>query len=258
MDFKTFMESDQPEIKVIDTSTVTTDSQYLFGHSVICGAGCLIGYHVTDNAENVQTTLGGSKKITATYGAGRGRYAELGPGFYVSGYPEMWKNRSNKKWSFLDQLTPPEKQKLAQALMNEPVLVGKKYTGNDGQVQVFQYISKWEVESAQRDINNWLKTGNDAVIIGLSWQPYNIDFWKPEYLARLGIKPGGTPQVMKVVLQGRFADLSFNSHHHVTVVSKLIRSGLDGAFIKGGYIGHPQLVVWNKQAIKHTEMTDEF
>lgn len=265
MNFRNFVEADdqRPEIKIVDTQNVTPDMQRTFGNSVICGNGYLIGYHVTDNPEEIQGAVAGPRKIISFKGPGRSRFSELGPGFYVSGVPDFWKNRSANKWSFLHKLTPQESQRLAHAILMHPTIAGQVYKDKDGSEQRRMYLTKWEAEAAIRDVNDWLKLKTqqnkaaDSFIVTLAGQPYNIPFWQPQFLAKIGITPGRQPDIMKVILRGKFADLSFNSHHHVTVIAKLIKSGIDGGFIRGGYVGDPQLVVWNKNAITQMGIDDE-
>ena len=249
MNFKLW--ESQQEIKVLDTANLTDEDQSRLGNAAIAGNGVVIGYHVTDNPEQVFQTIKSSKKLTATYGK-KSKYAELGPGLYLSAIPNYWMSRSVGKWDFLSKLTPQQRKLLADKIKNDSNIVGQKYKDNDGQEKIYQYISKNEKESAYRDIDLWLKTGHDPVIVGLAGQPYNIKFWQPEYLKELGIEASKPPFVVKVTCSGKFV----NMDNHVgdwPFIANMIRAGYDGAFVKGGFSGNPEMVVWKKECIRNIE-----
>lgn len=251
MKFKLWVEATE-EPEVVDTTHLTDEDQNKIGNAGEVGNGVITGYHVSDNPENLMKTFNGPKKLTATYGK-KSRYAEMGPGLYLSGVPNMWMNRSNGKWDFLKTLTPDQKQALANKLMHDQVFVGKKYKDNDGSEKIYNYISQHEKEMGFRDIKNWLDSGFDGMLVGLAGQPFNIRFWEPEYLRDLGIKPGQPPKIVKVTVSGKFV----NMKSHIfdwPYISKMIRAGYDGGFNPGGYTGNPEMCVWRKEAIKNIEV----
>lgn len=242
MQFKLW-ESDGP--KIIDSTKLTQDDQRVFGNAAVVEDGFLIGYHLTDSPAKVFETMRSPKKLTATYRKGMGKYAELGPGLYVSAVPHLWANRSTGKWDFLKTLTQGQRQKLADAILDS--LKPKMIDGRE-----WRYVSRSEEKIAKRDVNNWLSTGFDPVVTSLAGQPYNVPFWKPEFLKPLGIEPSPPPKILKVTFTGKFVNLS----NHVgdwPVIAQQIRDGHDGGFNPGGIIGYPELVIWRKECIKNIE-----
>jgi len=246
MKFSTWLENQEtPEI--IDSSTLTENDQRIFGNSAIVGDGVLVGYHVGDDLNKVYNVIKSNKKLTATYGKGRSRSAELGPGLYVSALPSHWMNRSTDKWSFLERLTPEQRIKLADKIKNDPVLVGKQYKD-----YLYKHVSDYEKERAYRDIDNWLKHGFQGMIVGLAGQPYNIKFWDKSYLAPLGIDATPKKPLLKVTFTGKFVNLA----KHIgdfSYIAKMIRFGLDGGFVSGGIVSNPELCIWRKECIINYE-----
>lgn len=231
------------ELKVIDSNELTPEKQHLLGNAAVVEDGHLVGYHVTDNTEKIKQTLQSSKKLTATYRKGVGKYAEMGPGLYVSATPQLWLNRSTGKWDFLKTLTPEQRKRLAEAIRNDRSLKGQMVAG-----RLFRNVTQNEEESANRWIDEWLNSGHDPILVMLAGQPYNIHFWKPEFLKPLGIEPSQPPKVLEVKFSGKFANLS----KHVNdwpVIADYIRKGLDGGFNPGGMVAYPELCIWRKECI---------
>jgi hypothetical protein len=239
MRFREFIESTESPA-VIDTAKVSPDDQWKLGSAATAEDGYLVGYHVTDDPNEPINVLQQPKKLTATYKhPGRGRYAELGPGLYISAAPELWACRSQNKFEFLRTLSPDDKEKLYQAMM----------TNLFEKIQPPAYLTQGEFEAAQRDLRAWIADPKNPnafhFIIHLAGQPYNIPFWKPEFLRRVGIEGARPPQMLKVRLQGKFVDLS-NNYGHISRWRPYLMQGYDGAFIKND----PQMVIWRKEAIK--------
>lgn len=84
MEFGKWLDS---ENDVVDSRKLTSEDQRKFGNSAVVENGYLVGYHVSDDPSKPLDVINSSKKLTATYGKGRSRLAELGPGLYVSGIP---------------------------------------------------------------------------------------------------------------------------------------------------------------------------
>lgn len=252
MQFRCWLTENERPIKVIDTATLTPDDQWKLGYAAIAGNGEIKGYHVSDDPEALSQVIQGPKKITATYKGG-GRTAELGPGLYISAVPEYWGGRATKKWDFLSRLTPDERQRLASALMNDRRLAGEEYVdSHTGQKKMFKYVSDHERDYAIRDIRNWLAhPDNPGLIVGISGQPFNIKFWEPEFLEKIGIKPGEPIRHMEIKARGKFVDLSDTPQPGLNAIAKLIKAGYDGAFTKSGFSTNPELVIWNKKAITY-------
>jgi hypothetical protein len=251
MKFSLWIETEEQPLKVIDTQNITSDDQSRLGNAAIADNQALIGYHVTDNPQGVFDTIKSSKKLTATYGKSS-RYAELGPGLYVSAVPHFWTNRSRGKWDFLDKLTPEQRAVLANKLKNDQSLVGQKYKDNNGADKVFKYVTDNEKEIAYRDIDHWLQSGHNPIIVMLADQPYNIKFWEPQYLKPLGINPSPSPQVLKITMHGKFVNMN-GRIGNFTEIAKMIRAGYDGGFSPSGFTSNPELCIWRKECIKNIE-----
>ena len=245
--FKMWLEAEQ-HVAVVDSKTA---DQRTFGNSVSVEDGFLVGWHVTDNPQKVFDALKSGKQLTASYRKGVGKYAELGPGLYVSGVPHFWMNRSTGKWNFLKGLAPDQKQKLADAIRNSRTLKGIPM----GDGTTFMNVSKYEVETANRYIDQWLATDNEGIIVMLAGQPYNIPFWQPDFLKPLGIEPSPAPKKVKITFSGKFADLS-NNVANWPVIADCIRKGYDGGFNPGGMVSNPELCIWRHECIRNAELDD--
>ena len=84
----------------------------------------------------------------------------------------------------------------------------------------------------------------------MSGQPYNIRFWENEYLKDLGIENNGIPSVVAIKAKGNFVEFTDAPYLTKADVDKLIASGVDGAFVGGGFVNNPELVIFNKDAIQ--------
>lgn len=223
------------DVREVDTRTVTPNDQHKLGSAAYAENHKLVAYHVTDDPSRVAAALKAGKKLTATYGPGRGRYNELGPGLYVSAAPNLWVARSVGKWDFLKRITPQEKKKLAAAILND-----RNMKGN--------YLTVREKETVARDVRNFLDSSSPnagSFIVGLAGQPYNIAFWRPEFLRPLGIEPAPQPEEVEVHIKGRFVDLS-RGYGGLQSWRPYLMAGYDGAFVKGF---DSQLVVWRNKAV---------
>lgn len=240
MQFKRYLtEEEKRPLVVIDTSHMDPErDQWKIGMAAEVGNGYLVSWHVTDKPEKIIQTLASPKKLTATYRKGAARYAELGPGLYLSAAPQMWACRSQGKYDFLKKLTPEEAHRLYQSISNE--LIDQRSR---------RYITQSEFDAGFRDLRNWITQQENNpeaynFIIHLAGQPFNISYWKPEFLKNIDIAGASPPKTIKFRLKGKFVDLS-GQYGHISQWSPYIRQGFQGAFIKMD----PQMVVWDKNAI---------
>ena len=218
--------------KTIDTTKLPDDT--MLGHAGRIIDGELVGFHVTSDPEPLEKALKEGGDLTNT--RVKGDTGDLGGGLYFSYAPQLWMARASGKWSFLKSLEGNQNMLLAEHLLDEVSKQRKE-----------KYISQTEFEYAERIINQFAQTGQEA-IVGLAGQPYNISFWKSDYLNKLGIKPGKQPIEIDVRARGKFAevDASYLTPDQVTM---LRGKGFDGAFVRGGMATLPQTVIWNKNAI---------
>jgi hypothetical protein len=194
------------------------------------------GWHVTDDPRRVMALLKSGKQLFKTYG--KDRLAEYGGGLYISAVPQIWSARAPNKYLFLQRLTQPQKERLAKALLDA---LREMHPG---------YISTREFEKGVQLLDHYL---NDIIgpeaLTNLNYQPYNIPYWKADFLEPLGIEPSKPPEEILVLVQGRFAEadvvkLSWEMVRH------LRKHGIDGAFVKSGWSTVPQMCIWNSKAIK--------
>ena len=235
MKFRKWFEADEERpLKIVDTSDDPNDNQYKLGNAAGAREGHIIGWHVTDHPQKVAEVLLSGKKLTASYGPGRGRGNELGPGLYISGVPRMWMNRSIDKWEFMDRLTPDEKQRLAAAIVKEAEN---------------RSLTNREKETLERDIKNFLNApGSEGkqFIMGLAGLPYAIHFWEPDFLEPLGIQASNKPpEQVEVIAKGRFVDLSDQRIGGLQSWRPYLMQGFDGAFLKSSF----EVVIWRNEAI---------
>jgi hypothetical protein len=192
--------------------------------------------HVTSDPSIIENRLKEGKPIVV--GRGGLDVGDIGGGVYGSAAPQLWTGRAPAKWSFLKTLEPEQKTALASMLR--------------GQVQeqrASKYISQPEADRALRDIGYWEEGKlNDESLTQFAGQPYNIKFWSPKTLESLGIEPGKQPQEVEMELEGKFARVE--KHLSEAEVKELREAGYDGAFLSGGFVSYPQIVVWNNAAVK--------
>ena len=220
--------------RAVDTRTLTKEeAQSVLGNAAFVETpGRISTIHLTDNPEPVIEGLRGGRSISETREGG-----DIGPGLYASAAPQLWTGRSRNKWDFLQRLDQPKRQELADA-------IGKKLL----QQRQDGYNTQAEFDYAMRDLDQWVETGlAPEPVADLATQPFNIAFWKPEFLDPLGIQAGKQPLEIPMELEGRFARLKRTPSPEE--VEGLKQSGFDGAFFSGGISEPPQIVVWNNNAV---------
>ncbi len=199
--------------------------------------GDLLVYNITDNPQKLLAALkksGQSNDLAKTFG---NVGDDLGPGLYGSGNPRLWENRSAGKWDFLKALTPKTREAYSNFIKEE-----LSRESADG------YITKSEYEGAIARLEGFASGAHDYI----EWsadQPFNIKSWSPDVLARLGVAPGSQPSVVTLRLRGKFLDLSDGGFSRADL-EQARKSGYDGAYTQAGFSYQPQLVVWNKSAIR--------
>lgn len=199
----------------------------------------LRSWHVSDKPEKLLRFLRRRGNLVAAFGE-RGRRSELGPGLYL-GSPRFWQGRSTNKWEFLYALDERQLHRLLQTLelrVEEARGIG--------------YITASERERAigilGRVRQGLYADGPGQLVDLLANQPYNIAFWRREFLEPIGIAPSPEPAVVEVLVRGRFAELA-GSYPPREVLRHLRRSRLQGAFTRAGMGTNPELVVWNPRAV---------
>ena len=82
----------------------------------------------------------------------------------------------------------------------------------------------------------------------LAAQPYNVQSWKPAFLAQFGLTNPDTPHAVPVQVQGLFADVS-SARLSAELVVSLKQGGYDGAFVHASIPFLPQAVVRHNRAV---------
>jgi len=228
---------------VVDTRNPNRDDSYTLGNAAVLRGDRLIGWHITDDSSVIRSLKKKSGSVIKSYGP-RGGRAELGPGLYVSAVPHLWSGRSTDKWGFLSKLSKEDLNKLTDQLLKD--------LRNSGR------IADFELERAERDIN-YVRQGvmSASSLVLLAGQPYVIPFWKDSYLSKIGLKASKSPTIVEVEFVGKYARISTSKASHSTLRT-LRRGGFDGAFISDGFVGVPQLVIWNTKAIKKIGPDEEY
>lgn len=199
--------------------------------------GTLSCVHVTDDPAPVLHALARGDDLAETYERQRkGRIAELGPGLYCSNAPELWMGRAHRKWDFAYRLTPEERQRVAEAVLNHAHMTWP------------DYLTRGEKETMHRYMEDFVKTGHVELLIMASEQPYNIPVWKPDFLRPLGIEPGPQPQSVPVEVEGPFVEVSGMVSRDAA--KALREAGFTGACDPGGMMSYPQCVIWKTEAVK--------
>jgi hypothetical protein len=211
----------------------------LNGAGYIDDQGVLTTWHITDHPDQVLRLLHRHGRIVAAYGP-RGQHAELGPGLYFSDRPRMWISRARSKWDFLAPLTDAQLATLCQALDRR--ITKEVYDG---------YITPSEGVQAQRTIAQaWNNPAARNVLVILCDQPFNVHFWKADFLRPLGLQPSPTPTMIEAQLVGVFAELT-RAWPDPKLLRALRRDGVAGAFIPMGMGSDGQLVLWEPRAVIH-------
>jgi len=225
---------ENPAKGIFDTENPPAEADHALGYAAVYEEirGALRAWHVTNDAKHTMAMV---KAGTPLHELGRA-HQELGPGLYMSAVPHMWVGRATGKWDFLERLDLDQRQKLADALGK--IILRQVQDG---------YITKNEYDRANQDLEHFTSTGGTGFVLQVADQPYNIGFWKPNFLEPLGIEPGEAPEIVEFLVKGVFA--GFDNQPQTAEVVKLIESGLDGCFLRGGLVNVAQMVVWRNKAI---------
>lgn len=222
--------------RVYDTRQM--EDGYELGGVGIVYDGALQTYHVTDHPEKLIASLKRHANVVSAYGP-KGKHAELGPGLYMSGVPEFWMSRAHGKWSFLDTLPQGKTNRLVDALAER--IDDDRDKGR---------LTMSETLRADRTLAG-VRSGSygASALLELAQQPYGIGFWRPSFLAPLGIEPGRPPSIVELSVVGTFAELNY-SFLAPKLLRVLRRSGLQGAFTRMSMGTNAELVLWDSRAVR--------
>jgi hypothetical protein len=226
-----------PTDPLFDTSNPPPDPDRALGYAGVYNERrkAIRAWHVTNDAKQTIELIESGIPLLEMGGEHKD-LRELGPGLYMSAVPQLWIGRATKKWEFLEHLNPMQRQVLADAIGT--IVLGQRQTG---------YITEGEYEMANKDLGYFAGQGSVGHVLQLAGQPYNIGFWKPDFLKPLGIKPGPEPEVVEFLVQGIFA--GFDNQPQTRDIKDAIKGGLSGCFLRGGLVNIAQMVVWRDDAI---------
>ena len=221
--------------------------------------GILSAYHLTDDPGGVMQKLKSNIPLCQFNPAG-----DLGCGLYVSGVPQYWRGRSTAKWEFAKQLNRAQRQSLANVILSDP-----RYRKGGG------YLTDFEVDYLNRDLKQFVETGDVNILAGTGNQPYNVRI-TAEIARKAGVPEPKEPGFIKVKLQGKFINaaglysnaeivnraqawavinrpklLQYNKRASTQniVNAWLCSMGYCGAFTKSGMSTNPEMVIWGRKAI---------
>jgi len=218
---------------IFDTEDPPASPEHALGGAAIYDEATrtLRSWHVTDSPDKVAIALETEVPLTE-FGD---ETDELSAGFYASAVPQLWIGRAVSKWDFLEELEPEQKVVLAEALR--------------GAIDALPqgYITDWERTRAYRDVELFETRDLTSALMSLAGQPYNIRFWRSDFLEALGIEPGPPPVPVEIRVAGTFA--GFTNIPKRTDLEEAKDLGLDGAYLKGGFFTVAQMVVWNDDAL---------
>ncbi len=227
--------------------------------AAIPGDGFLFAYHVTDKPEDAIRKLRSNIPLCQMNPEG-----DLGCGLYVSGVPEYWRGRSTAKWEFAKNLNRAQRQALVNIILSDP-----NYRKGGG------YLADFEVDYLNRDLRQFVETGDVNVLAMTGNQPYNVHITK-EIARKAGVPVPKEPGLIKVKLQGKFINASelysnaeiLNRAQAWAVINRpkllewnkrastqdivnawLCSMGYSGAFTKSGFSTNPEMVIWSRKAI---------
>ena len=211
------------------------------GNVATTEGGQLRSVHVTSDPSRLEQVLRVGGDISQTREPGL--VGDLGTsGVYFSNAPQLWTGRATAKWNFLRELNQVQRTNLVESLGQEI----RRLRGT-------RYITESEEEVALRYIREFKERPDfTGGVVQIADQPYNVGFWKPEFLSRIGIKQAKPPVEVPIALRGRFADISaVPSNRRLEAVATLKEQGFDGVLVRGHMMGElPQGVVWNREAIE--------
>ena len=227
--------------------------------AAIAGDGFLFAYHVTDDPGGIMQKLKSNITLCQLNPEG-----DLGCGLYVSGVPEYWRVRSTMKWEFAKNLTRAQRQSLVTVILSDP-----NYKKGGG------YLADFEVDYLDRDLKQFIETGDVNLLAGTGSQPYNVHITK-EIARKAGVPEPKEPGFIKIKLQGKFINAAgLYSNQEVVNRAKawavinrpkllewnkrvstqnvvnawLCSMGYSGAFTKSGMSTNPEMAIWDRKAI---------
>lgn len=266
--FEKMWDSDVNSIEAVLKRLTVDTSKYSRANplpeSLVIGAaiavdGFLYADHVTDDPRGVMQRLKSNIKLCQMNLEG-----DLGCGLYVSGVPEYWRVRSTMKWEFAKNLTRAQRQSLVNVILSDP-----NYKKGGG------YLADFEVDYLNRDLKQFVETGDVNLLAGTGSQPYNVHITK-EIARKAGVPEPKEPGFIKVKLQGKFINAAgLYSNQEVVNRAKawavinrpkllewnkrvstqnvvnawLCSMGYCGAFTKSGFSTNPEMVIWGRKAI---------
>lgn len=219
--------------------------------AIVNDDGTFTAWHVTDDPRPVVHLLeaGGDLAKIAYVGG------HLCEGLHVTAVPDLYARHSTRRWSFLKNLSQEGKDALVSELRK--VLTENVMT---------HYITSSEYDRAMTEIMHWQNGLSDYGPRMVGGQPYNVDV--PEIAKKAGIADYEPADIIKVVFEGRFLDMTKTEAQEYAadlasamtglepgalmqlhVCDALKANGWDGAFTRSDVSSYPEMAIWNGSKI---------
>lgn len=238
------------EANTIDTSKEWIEPNRVIGGAAVLQDNTLVSWHVTDDPDTALRAVAGHADLQETRPVG-----DLCGGLYVSSFPQVWRNRSRKKWKFAELLSPAAARKLSRAIL---LALDRDFEGGR--------LTASEHERGRRDVeHHWLERGNWEILLNLASLPYAINI--QELAKKERVAEPFEPALVEVVFEGRYLHLTSDVQEaSMTIAGEFLgieadlverdqlcrvwrELGWDGAFTKAGMGTNPELVIWNVDRI---------
>ena len=225
--------------RTIDTRDPNSIDEMSFRGAAHMEGDELVTFHVTDDPEQLSRNLDAGVDL-----ASHGGVDDLGVGLYGSDSPSMWATRSRGKWDFLSKISDGDRSAIADSLANE---IEKQKTN--------RYITPGEYERAMEGIRDFARMDATYGVRQLAGQPYNIRFWRRDWLSDAGVDVDPNPiHVVEIRAKGKFGVL--DQYISGDEARRMQAADYDGALVTNSMSTIAQMVIWNADAITGYKIAD--
>jgi len=89
----------------------------------------------------------------------------------------------------------------------------------------------------------------------LASQPFNIAWWKAEWLARCGVQATPRPQALELRVRGVFGEAG-RARPDPGLLRMLRRMGVAGVLTRSGFGTAPEMVIWDPASVVGSKVVD--